>query len=100
MATRYYSPSRDLSDNAREAEALLFRYPEITETELAALIRTFAHLPLLDYGLLAADDRLGEKLEMFYHDHGEKLRAPIPLLAWGLALSAAFAVVLFAWAVA
>lgn len=68
--------SGKLSDDATHAEGLLARYPHISEQELADLVRAFSRLPLLDFGLVAADDRLGAKLETFYADHGEKLRTP------------------------
>jgi hypothetical protein len=66
MASLHYSRSRALSDGAVRAEALLKRYPDITEPELASLISTFANLPFLDFGLMAADERLGAKLDEFY----------------------------------
>ena len=83
MASQPYFRSRGLSPRAARAEALLYRYPEISEQELADLIRTFANLPLLDFGLFAADQRLGAKLDAFYADHGEKLRPSLPL-TWSM----------------
>lgn len=80
--------SRGLSDQAANAEVLLARYPNITEQELEDLIRTFARLPLLDFGLVAADDRLGAKLDAFYTDHGDRLRTPLEGVAMVLALLA------------
>jgi hypothetical protein len=100
MASQHYSRSRELSKGAVKAEALLNRYPDLSEQELASLIRTFAHLPLLDFGLMAADERLGEKLDEFYRDHGDKLRAPLSGLSWAISLLAVLAIVLLVWAVA
>ena len=88
MASQQYLRSRALSESATEAETLLNRYPNISEQELAILIRTFANLPLLDFGLLAADQRLGAKLDAFYADHGDKLRPPLSELTWALAVPA------------
>lgn len=100
MATQHYSRSRELSEGAVKAEALLNRYPDLSEQELAHLIRTFAHLPLLDFGLMAADERLGEKLDEFYRDHGDKLRPPLSGVAWAMAVPAVIAIGLLYWVVA
>ena len=81
MATQYYSRSRQPSEMALRAEALLNRYPNLSEKELASLVRMFPYLPVLDVGLMTADDRLAEKLEAFHRDHGRKLRAPVASLA-------------------
>ena len=77
--------SRGLSEEAAQAEVLLARYPHISELEVADLIRAFSRLPLLDFGLVAADDRLGPQLDAFYADHGEKLRTPLRRIALVLA---------------
>lgn len=100
MATQTYARSPDLSDSALQAETLLNRYPDLTEQELASLIRTFASLPLLDFGLLAADERLGEKLDAFYRDHGDKLRTTPFGLMWSVAIPAVLAFALLLWLVA
>ena len=68
MASQPYFRARGLSQDAEQAQALLYRYQDITERELAVLVRTFANLPLLDFGLLAADQRLGAQLDAFYAD--------------------------------
>lgn len=91
--------SRGLSEQAAQAEVLLARYPHISEQELADLIRAFTRLPLLDFGLVAADDRLGSKLDAFYADHGETMRRPLQGIAWvlaSLALTTLFARMYFA----
>ena len=100
MASQLYSRSRGLSQGAAEAQTLLKRYPDLTEQELASLIRQFKNLPLLDFGLMSADERLGDRLDEFYRDHGDKLRAPLSGLAWAVSLLAVVAIVLLAWAVA
>lgn len=82
MATRYHLRSSDLTESAVNAEVLLYRYPDIGEGELDTLIETFKNLPLLDFSILAADERLGAKLDEFYEDHGEKLRAPLTGVVW------------------
>ena len=72
-AVSYFRP-RALSEGAIDAQVLLYRYPDVSESELDSLLATFKNLPLLDFGLLAADERLGAKLNEFYADHGDKLR--------------------------
>lgn len=93
MASQSYFRSRGLSDEAAKVEALLYRYPDITKQELSILIRTFAYLPLLDFGLLAADERLGAKLDAFYADHGDKLRPPVSWMKWVVAVAFAIGVI-------
>ena len=101
MASQPYLRSRALSESAAGAETLLSRYPDISEQELASLIRTFANLPLLDFGLLAADERLGVKLDAVYADHGDKLRPPLIGLTSAIAVPVLiFAIVLIHSAVA
>ena len=79
MASQSFFSPRALSADAADAQGLLYRYPDISDRELAVLVRHFQNLPLLDFGLLAADERLGTKLDAFYADHGDKLR---PSLSW------------------
>ena len=86
MASLHYSRSRALSDDAVRAETLLVRYPDLSEQELADLLRTFARLPLLDFGLIAADRRLGAHLDSFYDDHGHRLWPPLSKWAWAVAV--------------
>lgn len=100
MASQYYSRSRELSHSAARVETLLNRYPDVSETELETLIRSFARFPLLDFGILAADVKLGTKLDAFYRDHADKLRPPIADVMWALAVPAVIAIaVVFYWAV-
>ena len=88
MASQPYFRARGLSEDAEHAQVLLQRYPNLSEAELASLIRTFAGLPFLDFGLMAADERLGDKLSVFYADHGAKLRPPLWGMGWALAVPA------------
>jgi len=97
MASQHYLRSRGLSEDAARAESLLNRYPDLSEQELASLIRRFKNLPLLDFGLLAADRQLGDRLDAFYRDHGDKLRAPLSGLAWTMSFLLVLAIVLFVW---
>ena len=95
MANQSYFTSRGLSESAIDAEALLNRYPDISEQELATLIRTLAELPLLNFGLLAANESLGPKLDQFYADHGAKLRPPVT--RWAIAVPVAIVAVALAY---
>lgn len=100
MASQYHSRSRELSHYAAQTETLLNRYPDISESELETLIRSFAKFPLLDFGVIAADERLGTKLDAFYRDHGDKLRPPMTDVMWALTVPAVIAIaLLFYWAV-
>lgn len=82
MTTRSYLRPNGMSQCAADAEALLYRYPDIDEQEVATLTRAFRDLPLLDFGILAADPRLGAKLDALYADHGDKLRPPLARAFW------------------
>ena len=86
MATKFNFKSSDFTERASDAEALLNRYPDVDDRELATLIETFKNLPLLDFGILAADQRMGAKLDAFYEDHGDKLRPPLTGVMWAAAV--------------
>lgn len=72
MAT-VYDRARPRSETTLRAEALLSRYPNLSEQELAELINLFPYVKMVARGLMAADDRMGPKFENFYQDHGGKL---------------------------
>ena len=74
MASQYYS--RLPSEMRLTAESLLSRYPDITTRELDTLIEIFPRLPILDAGLMAADDHLSAKVAAFHKAHGTKLVSP------------------------
>jgi hypothetical protein len=82
-----------------EAAALIDRYPNVSETELARLINLYRGFSALDSALIVSDDRLGPKLDNFYADHRSKLRLPLRQYA-GLVAYAMLAVIAVAWAVA
>lgn len=73
MATQAFLRSREPSAIAARAEILLNRYPNLSEAELAELINLMHRLPVLDLGLMTADDRLSDRLDAFHRDHGDKL---------------------------
>jgi hypothetical protein len=68
-----YDRARPRSDTTLRAEELLSRYPNLKEEELAELINLFPHLNMIARGLMAADERLGAKVEAFYTEHGDRL---------------------------
>ena len=74
-----YDRARPRSHATWRVEQLLSRYPDLKDEELAELINLFPHLDMLSRGLLAADDRLADKLGDFYRDHGDRLDRVVPL---------------------
>jgi hypothetical protein len=101
MATQPYSQiyqrSRPLSQTALKIEALLDRYPKLGEQDLDTLIRSYPYLPMVDYALMTADDRLAAKLEAFHRDHGDKLKAPVNAMLAFIAVPALVAVGALWW---
>ena len=87
MASQSFFSPRALSAHSKKVHELLYRYPNISEGELVVLVDHFRNLPLLDFGLLAADERLGAKMEAFYADHSDKLRSPWSLAEWALVVA-------------
>ena len=85
MATRAFSHtasrSRPPSENALKIGRLLSRYPDLSEPELANLTEAFRYLSIRDHVLLAADDRLLEKLEAFHRDRASERKSPLDSLA-------------------
>jgi hypothetical protein len=77
MATQTYVRSRPPSETTVRAEALLMRYPNLSEEELATLINLFPYIRILDLGLMTSDERLSGKLDAFHRDHGKKLKIPM-----------------------
>ena len=70
------------------AQALLARYPNLGEQELAELINLFHYLRLLDVSLIAADERLSDQLADFRRDHGRAVPMSRETLIMALALAA------------
>jgi hypothetical protein len=61
---------------ATEAAALVGRYPNLSEVELARLINLYRHFTALDLALMISDETLGPKLDRFFADHRSKIRTP------------------------
>ncbi len=69
IPTRLVTRSTPPSHWASQFEALLVRYPDISEKELAKLISLLPLIPMLDKALIIADNRLSPKLADLYRDH-------------------------------
>lgn len=72
MATRPAVQSHPLSENGARAEALLSRFPAISDRELDELIHIFPRLPILDVGLMTSDDRISAKVAALHESHGAR----------------------------
>ena len=97
MATQYFSRSRPPSAVALRAEALVNRYPNLSEVELAEL-HSMPRLPILDFGLMTADDRIAGKMEAFHRDHRDKLGPSLASAVTFLAVPSIVALGLVWWA--
>lgn len=97
MATPF-DRAKPRSEAAMRVEALLGRYPNLSEQELAELINLFPKVDMVARAVIAADDRLGENVVNLYRDHGEKLDGAIGGRTLPIALAVFVAVALF-WAV-
>ncbi len=92
-----YSRARSPSQTALEVETLLDRYPHLSREEIARLVGAYPYLPMLDYALITADERLAGKIDAFHRDHGHKLRTPLNRLLGFVAMPAAVAAGLLWW---
>lgn len=83
---------RPRSPTLQEVEKSLDRYPDLGEQELAALIRQFRSLSVVDKAVIMGDVRLSRKLAVFYRHHEPDLQAPVAGLVLYILLPAAVAV--------
>ena len=97
MASQGYVRSRPPSEMTVRAEALLSRYPDLSEHELTNLIEIFPQLRILDVGLMTADDRLSRQFEAFHRDHGAKFALSISAIVGFLSLPAILLLGLLWW---
>lgn len=79
-----------------EAAALIRRYPNLSETELARLINLYRDFSALDMALILSDEQLTPNLDRFSRDHRSKIRTPFRQYA-ALVGYAIIAVVALAW---
>lgn len=97
MATQFLPQPREPSVIAARAEALLHRYPNLSEAELAELINLMPSVPILDFGLMTADPAMSTRLDAFYREHGRRIRAPIAPLVIFLLVPLAVVALTAAW---
>ena len=98
-ATQFRAAQAESPTKAQEAAALLQRYPNLSETELARLINIYRNLTALDVALMMSDDALSPKLDRFSEDNRSKIRAPFRQYAMLLGL-ALVGVIVTLWALA
>ena len=83
---------RPRSPTVQEVDKSLDRYPDLSEPELAALMRQFRGLSLVDKAVIMGDVQLSRKLALFYRDHEPDLQAPFEGLVLYILWPAALAV--------
>lgn len=81
-----------------QASALVRRYPNLSESELAELIDLHRRLSALDYALMLSDEEIGPKLHRFSKEHRRATRKPFRQYA-ALIVYALLAVVAVGWSV-
>ena len=82
-----------------EVRALMGRYPNLSEIDLARLINVYRELSALDMALLLSDEELSPKLDCFSTDHRSRIRTPFRQYAALLAY-AGVGLAVVVWAVA
>jgi len=82
-----------------EVRALMGRYPNLSEIELARLINAYRELSALDMAFMLSDEQLAPNLDRFSADHRSKIRTPFRHYAALLAY-AILGVLTIAWAAA
>ena len=83
---------------AQEAAALLHRYPNLSEIELARLINIYRGLSALDVALMMSDASVAPHLDRFSTENRSKIRVPFRQYAM-LAFLGFLAVATVAWAI-
>ena len=59
-----------------EARELISHYPNLSETDIARLIKVYRQLSALEMALMLSDEKLQPKLDRFSVDHRSKIRTP------------------------
>lgn len=75
-APAFEKPERAAPRPLDEARALVRRYPNLSETELARLINLYRELSALDMALMLSDEGLAPHLDRFSLDHRSRIRTP------------------------
>jgi len=60
----------------KQVSDYLRRYPDISDEELADLIARYRELPSVEMALLASDQALASKVELFRSQHRRETRLP------------------------
>lgn len=68
-------PSIEPKTPAQEASALIARYPNLSEIELARLINLYRELPMLEVALMLSNKRLAPKMDEFMERHRSSIRS-------------------------
>jgi hypothetical protein len=81
-----------------QARALLARYPNLSETELTALIELYRRFSALDTALLLSDQELAPRLDRFTSENRSRVRVPFRQYA-GLVVYILLTLGVLAWAI-
>jgi hypothetical protein len=91
--------SAEPGGTAREQlTALLARYPNVSETELARMINLYRESSALDAALMLSDAAIAPNLDRFTSEHRSKVRPPFRQYA-GLLLYVVLTVAALGWAI-
>lgn len=82
-----------------QARALIGRYPNLSEIELARLINLYREFSALDTALMLSDEALAPRLDRFTAEHRSRVRPPFRQYA-GLLFYTVLTMAALAWAVA
>jgi hypothetical protein len=82
-----------------QARALVARYPNLSETELARLINLYRGFSALETALMLSDEALAPRFDRFTAENRSKVRPPFRQYA-GLLLYTVVTMAALAWAVA
>ena len=93
------SRSRPRTGMAAEVEALVMRYPHLSEEEMDRLVEIYPQLAMLDVALMTSDEAVAPKLDHFVRDNKSRLRTPLSHILWLAALPGA-AIAAALWALA
>lgn len=98
-ALSFEQPQSAIPRPLDETRALIRRYPNLSEVELARLINLYRELSALDMALMLSDEEVAPRLDQFSADHRSKIRKPFRHYA-GLVGYAVVGLAVLVWAVA
>lgn len=91
--------ARTAGSTAAQARALISRYPNLSETELALLINLYRELSALDMAMMISDDEIAAKLDRFSAEQRSSIRTPFRQYA-ALVGTGVLGIFAIAWALA